>query len=347
MAVKKIDLSQLSLKKIIVHDIPQHRLNDLSVEPRYSENLGTLTDGLKIFFRTKILQALQSDKAIKVQYDSELPSPIQYLVEEELDSKEGNFVLHSKEVAKHLFTIQGGVNSGGILVVMLGEVAKEKHLIIMKLERDNGVQLRIDEKTKSIDITEVENLMMTNRTKIFKIALLMLRTTSVDYDGIVTDYQIDFKIKNQISSFFITKFLGCRPYKDPKTTTQDFYRLTKEFIKTIDDDVKKAKYMQDLNSYLQMNSQMLSAKEFAENYLSTTGHKNKYKAFMGSKNFRFDSFVKDTTLISSKIEKISLEFVNGITILGKKGTFKDKVKLTNLENNQLKAEVTSKLKRLD
>jgi hypothetical protein len=96
-----------------------------------------------------------------------------------------------------------------------------------------------------------------------------------------------------------------------------------------------------------MNVQTLSGRTFAENYLSTSDHKNRYKDFLKSKKFRFDSFIKDTSLISSKIEKISMEFENGITILGKKGTFKDKVKLSNVDNGEMKAEITSKLKKLE
>jgi len=72
----------------------------------------------------------------------------------------------------------------------------------------------------------------------------------VDYDGIVMDFQIDVQARNDSHTFFISDFLGCKPFKDPKTTTQEFYKHTKSFIKLIDGEIKRAKYIQDLNSCL-------------------------------------------------------------------------------------------------
>lgn len=343
---KKIDLSQLNIKRIIVHDIPKHKLGDLSIEPTYSDNESTLNTGLKSFFKLKITQALSSDRSIKVVYDAESTSPVSYLIERQL-SDEKNFIQFSKDLTQHLFTIQSGHNSGGIVVIMQADTLNSKHIIIMKLEKDNGVQLKIDTETNSIDIREVEDLMLTNKTKVFKIALIVERTQEIDYDGQIMDYQIDLKQKTELTTFFMNEFLGCKPYKDPKITTQEFYKLTKSFIKTIDDEILKAKYTQDLNSYIQMNSQKLSAKTFAEDYLSTTDHKNKYKDYLRNKNFNFGSFLKDTSLISNKVRKISIEFMNGITILGAKGTLENKVKLTEVSEGKHKAEIISKIKKID
>lgn len=341
---KTLDLAALTIKKIIVHDIPKHLQNSKETEPIYSSAEGTLTDGLRIFFKDKIIAALQSDRAIKVDYDESTTAPTAALVNDYLDT-EKDFIEMSKKVAKHLFEIQGGSNSAGILVIMHGILNKENVLMIMKLERDNGVQINVDEKSHTIDIKEVHDLMLTSRTKIFKIALLLTRDQA-QYDGIVMDYQIDLKVKNEITTFFINKFLGCRPYRDPKATTQEFYRLTKAYIDTVDDEIKKAKYLQDLNSYLQMTKTRLSGREFADDYLSTTKHRSEYENFLKSKNFKMDSFIKDISLINNKIERISMEFANGITILGSKGSFKNKVKLSEVENGQHKAEVVSKITKI-
>lgn len=344
---KNIDLALLSIKKIIVHDIPKHKLKDLSIEPTYSDNESKLNDGLRMFFKTKIIQALSSDRSIKVVYNPESTSPVSLLVGKQLNIKDNEFIKFSKEITKHLFTIQGGHNSGGIMVIMQGEVSGTRYLIIMKLERDNGVQLSMDLKTNTIDIVEVQDLMLTNKTKVFKIALLFERIDKIDFDGQIMDFQVDLKQKEELSNFFMSAFLGCKPYKDPKITTQEFYRYTKSFIKTIDDEILKAKYLQDLNSYIQINTRSLSPRTFTDNYLADTAHKNKYKDYLKEKNFSFGSFIKDTALISSKIKKISIEFMNGITILGEKGTLENKVKLTDNGKGMHKAEIISKIKNIN
>lgn len=344
---KALDIHKLTITNMVVHDIPKHKLNDLSVPPTYSQTESTLTDGLKVFFKQKIVDALKSERAIKVVYNDDSNSPLS-LLNAELFQDSSKLVTNSQAMAKHLFEIQGGLNSGGILVTMLCKDESKKAIIIMKLERDNGVQLKIDTATKSIDILEVQNLMLTQKTKVFKVALLPnVPDYEISYDGTVMDFQIDVKARNDSHTFFIADFLGCKPFKDPKTTTQEFYKHTKAFIKLIDDEIKRTKYTQDLNSYLQKNTQKLSPKEFADDYLSTAEHRDRYKEFLKSKNFKMESFIKDTSLISNKIEKISVEFENGITILGKKGTFENKVKMTKLESGKHKAEIVSKIKKVE
>lgn len=272
---KPLDIQRMSIANMIVHDIPKHKLGDFTLEPTYSKTESTLTDGLRIFFKQKIVDALKSDRAIKVVYNDESESPA-CLLNSELFKTSSKLIVNSQLMAKHLFEIQGGNNSGGILVTMFCKSGTQKAIIIMKLERDNGVQLKIDPATSSIDIQEVQNLMLTQKTKVFKVALMpCVPDYDVDYDGIVMDFQIDVKARNDSHTFFISDFLGCKPFKDPKTTTQEFYKHTKSFIKLVDDEIKRAKYTQDLNSYLQKNSQRLSPAEFAKDYLTTAEHKDR------------------------------------------------------------------------
>lgn len=344
---KETDFTKLAIKQMIVHDIPKHKLGDYSSEPMYSETTSTITDGLRVFFKQKVVDSLKSDRAIKVLYNDASLSPVKFQVES-LFKKPADFIQISKDIAKHLYSIQGGNNSGGILLFMNCTLDAGKILLILKLEKDNGVQLQINDSTHSFDIKEIHDLMLTNKTKVFKTAALYdLESFEIDFCGRVMDHQIDIKIKNTPTTFFIDDFLGCMPYKDPKTTTQEFYLYTKAYIKTLDDDVKKTKYLQDLNSYLQTTKNRISARDFADTYLTTADHRDNYKEFLKGKNFRFESFIKDTSMISNRIEKISMEFENGITILGARGTFKDKVKLSKEEKGQTKAEILSKIKKVE
>ena len=152
------------------------------------------------------------------------------------------------------------------------------------------------------------------------------------------------KTKKEVTTWFIEKFLGCKPFEDPKITTKKFYNFTTTFIQTfIEDPIIQTKYTQDLNSYVQKNSNSLSASEFADDYMKTED-KNKYKAYLEDKNFRMSSFPKDISQIGSQVTKIILTFENNISIVGNKGTFDNKVKLEKLDNGQHKAEIVSKIK---
>ncbi len=342
----KFDFSSILIEKIIVHNVPKHQKGDLSIEPNYSLQESKLSDGLRLFFKDKVVQALGSDRAFKICFDNTNISPISWIIGEALKPA-SDFVVHSKAIAKHLFEIQVGSNAAGILVVINGKINSLNTCIILKLEMDKGAQLTLDPKTKSYDIEEVENLMLTQKTKIFKVAMFILRSDfKAKYDGVIMDYQIDIKAKKEVTTWFIEKFLGCMAFEDPKITTQKFYNLTRSFIETQDDPIVKTKYLQDLNSYVQKNNLTLNPKEYAEDYLNTSAHRNNYKTFLESKNFKYSAFPKDLTQIERQVKTIMIVFENDISITGSKGTFANKVILEKLANGQTKAEVVSRIKRV-
>jgi len=345
---KELDFGVLSLKNIIVHDIPKHRKDDYSVAPNYSEAETILDETLKLFFKTKINHALNSDKSLKICFDTNTTSPMPYLVGETVRSDISQFVFFSKEMGKHLHEIQSGINPAGILLVMHGHVNMHRCCIVMKLERDSGAQLKLNEKTRSIDIQQVKDLMLTEKTKVFKVGVFFDREMAkTEYDGYVSDFQNNMKAKSSATSQFMENFLGCFPFDDPSISTKKFYELTRSFIFSQPDKLSQAKYLQDLNSYVQKNNTHLNPREFAEDYLNTAKERDAYKDFLTKNNFAFQSFPKSITLIDNKIKKITLEFANGISVIGDKGTFKEKVTITQAENGEHEATIKSRIKKVN
>ena len=349
---RRIELSSIQIERLIIHDIPKRLKHDENIKPLYSERESITPDGMRLFFKDKIIEALNNKKAFKICIDTDNTSMVPLWVNDIMTKEENLFIDLSKKIADKLLESQDGVNTAGILLVILCKIVQEKACVIMKLERDKGVQLKLNEETKSFDLQDVENLMLTQKTKIFKVALLLNRDIlKINYDGMLTDYQIDMKAKKEIRTFFMSEFLGYKPFADPKFTTQKFYNLTRTFIDSLNDEIQKAEYIQDLNSYIQKNGATISAREFAEDYLKTTEHQNNYKTYIKEKNFSYTSaFLKDSTLIDNKIKKIQLKFANGISIVGDKGTFDNNVKLERIESGEHKgehkAEVISQIKKV-
>ncbi|MFP9118367.1 nucleoid-associated protein [Flavobacterium sp. RNTU_13] len=343
MAVS-IDTGTILIEKIIVHSIPKHKKGDFTQEPQYSEQESSLPDDLRLFFKEKVIQSLGSNKELRVCYDTESISPVSTYIKQIITSEGKDLVEQSKLMAEYLYKIQDGQNASGILVIIYGKINDKSACVIIKLERDEGAQLELDPITKSFNIKNVKDLMLTRKTKIYKVGLFINKATfKVKYDGSTADLQIDPKSKKVVTTWFIEKFLGCIPVENPKTTTKKFYDYTTTYIQTIDDPVKKAKYTQDLNSYLQKNSHNISAKEFANDYMDTSD-KEKYGKYLTEKKFRMSEFPKDNDYIDSKIKTITMIFANDISIVGKKGTFSDNVKLENRKDGTTKAEVISKVK---
>lgn len=346
-----IDPSSISFTEVIVHTLPKHKKEDKETEPKYSEKNSKLTFTLQTIFKDKIVTALSSDKALKLIYNPESLSPVsahsKSIIIGDANSRKIDFVGNSKKIARHLFDIQKGNNNEGILVAIPVKANQKSALVLIKLEMDSGAQLVLNEKTKSFDINTIQDLMLTKKTRVYKIALLLEKSLQgVKYDVIVADNQIDMKAKKEIKSWFISDFLGCMPYKDPKIVTQNFYNYTKTYIDTIEDDIKRAKYHQDLNSYLTKNSDFLNPQEFADDYLSTTKEKNNYKDYLTGKGFSFSIFSKDLSQIENKIRKMTIEFANGIILTSKNGKIDDKIKLEKTDEGQTKATITSRLKNI-
>lgn len=339
-----IDTGTIIINKVIVHSIPKHKKDDYAQEPQYSEQESTLPDDLRIFFRDKVVQSLGSNKELRVCYDSDNVSPVSTYINQIINSDGEDLISQSKLMAEYLFKIQDGQNASGILLVIYGKINDKGTCIIIKLERDEGAQLELNPVTKSFNIKNVKDLMLTRKTKIYKVGLFIDKLSfNVNYDGSTADLQIDPKNKKVVTTWFIEKFLGCIPVENPKTSTKKFYDYTTTYIQTIEDPVKKAKYTQDINSYLQKNSLTISAREFANDYMETID-KEKYGKYLKEKNFRMSEFPKDNDYIDSKIKTITMVFANDISIVGKKGTFADNVKLENQNDGTTKAEIVSKVK---
>lgn len=344
-----LQTNTLEIQGIVVHDIPKHLKGDSEITPNFSEIESVLNPGLRLFFKDKVVQALSSDKLLRVCFDDDSESPIAWLSKEILSSENRDFVEYSKRLGQHLFNCQTGSNPAGILVVIRGEMNDNPVILIMKLDKENGAQLQLDEQTHSFSIQEVQNLMLTQKTKIQKLAMFILREDfEASFDGYLVDNQIDLKLKSEVSTWFMSRYLGCLPFADPQITTKAFFNFTRAYIRTIPDEIEKTKYFQDLNSYLQKNANVISPREFAEDYLLTSERKNEYKEYLKSKNFSFtSSFRKDISQINRQIRKITLEFMNGISIVGNKGTIGDKVKLEKLDNGMTRAEIVSRIKNIN
>jgi hypothetical protein len=344
----QLDFGLLNLKNVIVHDIPKHTKDDGSSDPKYSEAETKLDNTLKVFFKTKINNALRSDKTLKICFDAHTQSPIPYLISEIIKSDIRQFVFMSKEMGAHLYNSQNGLNPAGILLIMHGHVNMNRCCVVMKLERDSGAQLKVNDSTRSIDIQQVKDLMLTEKSKVFKIGVFFDRDeVKVDYDGFITDFQNNMKSKSNVKSQFMEQFLGCFPFDDPSISTKNFYELTRSFIGQLPDKLFQAKYLQDLNSYVQKNNTHLNPREFAEDYLNTAKERDDYKNFLAKHNFAFQSFPKSTFLISTKIKKITMVFANGISLIGDKGTFEEKVTITKTEDGEHEAKIKSRIKKID
>lgn len=342
----KKDISSLVIDKIIVHDVPKHKKDDLSKTVDYSEKESNLTSDLKLFFKDKLVEVINK-KGFKVFFDDNNPSPIPNIVSTLNSTPRKNLVEASKDIARHLLDIQSGNNPPGIVVVIEGTVNSINITAILKLERDEGARLNKNESKHIIDIESVKDLMLTKKTRLYKAGIFFLRNDfGVDYDGFVSDNQIEVDAPSIVAKFFLEKYLGCKIYGDIRTETKDFFEITREYILTLEDPIKKAKYYEHLISYANKPDKVINPKEFCVNYLEVNDRQS-YEDHLKQHNISTDQFIKDTELIESHIKKMMIDFENDISILSRNGELGNKVKLSKADDGDVIAEIKSKIKNIN
>src|SRR5260370_11962439 len=88
---------------------------------------------------------------------------------------EQDFIQMSRKLAESLFAQHTGATSPGLLCVMAVTAGSKIGLAILKLERQEGAEIKFhgEEGHRSFDMDLLENLFLTDKTRLFKSALFL------------------------------------------------------------------------------------------------------------------------------------------------------------------------------
>jgi len=338
----------LRVEKVIIHDIPRHKAGEEGIEPVLSEVESNLTQDLKNYFKEKINGSVTSSSAFDVIIDSSTTSPVPQLVCDCINNNAQGFINISQQIARHLFNIQSGINSKGLLAFVDCRLEGQRAISILKLEREEGVRLlttTIDGKhTFNLDL--IRELMLTGKTKLFKIGLFVQPGTTVEaIEGVVCDYQ-RFAPTTEVADFFLSKFLGCQLTIVPDVATKRFFLTSEQFCnEEVPDPTLRGQYLTHLFSELTSQRGAINPRAFAEDSLQESD-RQRYLTYLEEHETPVTAFNKDTNLIDSRIKIMSVQFSSGVNITAPNDVFQEKVRLTQLQTGDTKAEITDRVKRM-
>jgi hypothetical protein len=135
----QINATQFQVDKVIVHEVPRRKVGDPKASLTLSQVESPLTPSLKAYFRDKVCDSLSASGSAVV-FDGGSTSLVPPLVLDNLGPQKTNFVKMSRDLANHLYLIQTGVNSGGLLIVIQGRLAGKRCLAVLKIEKENGAR---------------------------------------------------------------------------------------------------------------------------------------------------------------------------------------------------------------
>lgn len=267
----RYDLGQLRVEKLIVHEVPRHYAADTEGSPILSQIESPLEQTVRNFFKEKIAGTLKR-AAYDVEFDPGSTSPMPDLIQRNLEGRGGSFVAMSQDMAAHLHQCQGGPSPEGLLTVVQVKVETRKGLCILKLEKEEGARVR-QQRTKgqmTFNIDHIRDLMLTGKTKVFKVGLFVIDGSKGKIEGAVCDRQRGYG--TMVARFFLSQFLGCRLKERPEITTKKFFDATESFINDeVVDPVKKARYQVALLAELSGTRTDVSLEGFANSNLDTPG----------------------------------------------------------------------------
>lgn len=342
-----LDFGNLEIDRLIIHEVPRRISEQSTSSPlRVTDKESALDQTDKNFFAERIKEGL-SRSACEIAFDPNSLSPVPKLafkiLSQDFDEKE-TFVSISQKIALHLYGCQTGVNPPGVLAIVQVKLSDKTSLAILKLEKEEGMQLELEEINGLItcNVKRLSELMMTGG-KVFKIGFFIKEAEEFSaVTGYVSDRQ-----NNEVARFFLDSFLGCYLLESSESKTKKFFTVSQEFINSsVEKPELKAQYEIALLSMIQSNQNILDPVSFAQQHLELAD-RQKFLDFLEREDIDLTSFEKNTTSIRNLIKIMHLSFAFGendvsISISGKPSSFEN-VEIQQTKDNKVRVTFEAEL----
>jgi 37-kD nucleoid-associated bacterial protein len=339
----KNDLALMDVQRVIIHEVPRHSRSDDGAGPILSEIDSPLDAELKSYLKERVIGSLASSQAFDIAIDPMANSPVpQLVIDYTSPAGSADFVAISRRMAEHLYDIQTGSNPAGLLAVIDCSIDSFRGLGILKLEREKGARIAQHDVggKKTYDIRILRDLILTEKTKVFKVGLFVRLGAPIEsLDAAASDHQRGRFHRMEVADFFLKRFLGCKLTEEPEVSTKRFFDVAEDFINQyVDDPIRRARYHNHLVSALTSEKLSVSPRRFAEDYLRASD-RQKFLGYLESGHAPTAQFMLETSLVKARLEKVEYRFRDGVSIVTPAESEAEKVKLTRLENGEVRAEV--------
>lgn len=335
---------QFGIEQLIVHELPIATA-DGKTKPRLSDLPSPNDKKVVQFFETRAARALTKDGSDVVFTAGESPMP--KIIKALAHDASPDLVGLSKEAASYLFKIQGRNVSPGLLTVGLVKYQGVRGVLLTKLEKTQGVDIKedtVDGKVR-LSIGHVPNLMLTDTTRIFKIALF-IATRSGGVLGCVCDSQASAYATHQVADFFLAKYLSCALKERPDLSTQKFFLAAQSFINGLDDPERQAEYQIGLLAELNSQEKEVKPQDFAARVMIKK-HQQPFIEAVKKNGLQTSSIKKDVKLIAPKLKRTRFLFEHDMTLIGTPESIQQHVDIGKDETGATQVTITDEIERFE
>ncbi|MGW1878749.1 nucleoid-associated protein [Streptomyces sp. NPDC001975] len=341
----RTDFGELAIEQAIVHSVPSRARNDpreYTVE--LSDESSKLSSKVQSALERRLVKILNSH-ACSVTEDLEPKSPLPDWVRDFMDN-DLDLVEVSGHLARHLQDCQTAANSRGLLMVAEVRLARERGLLLVKLEQETGMQARRvgEDGKRTFDVHYYADLLFTEKASVFKLALFTADAVKDDLlEGWAADRQ---RSDRRMAGFFLHNYLGCRFTEDPAEVTSRFHEVALKWVNTRLSDPADAHTRVDYTlavlSELKSAPENLNPREFAARNLKGT-HRQEFLTHLAQNGISDRTFVKDTTLIDARLQKMQVNFASGAFLVAPLDAVDQTVTFEALEDGGTKATVVGEV----
>lgn len=271
-----IDVGLLSVEGAVFHEVPKKGEVDAAgqqLDPVRSTVEAVLDDRLELFLRDRLSGSLRN-AAQPVRRDDDSLSPLPDVVIAALNDgatdREPDIVHPFHPLADLLLEVQSHVSPRGLLTLVRGRCGSIPVIVIAKVEEERGLSFSTTETDGQIrvEVAIEDGLVLTNKTGVFKSALLYL-DESAQLVGLVTDDQAGSAYDRPTSEYWLSDFLGCEHSNDVDVATRYWLKATKQFanIDLKDDAIARSNVLRAMSTELQSNRRNIDPQGFIRDHV--------------------------------------------------------------------------------
>lgn len=315
--ITSANLAKLKIQRTIFHDVP-NRPKGTELKPVLAD-LETQVDAKRAeMLRRRMIQVLGSKSSYPVEFVPDTGSPVPHEVRSYtvIPGTAAQFVEMSKRLAMFLFEQHTGAISPGLLCVMDLVSGAQQGLVLLKLEREEGAELKVREENgrRVFDMSVLDNLILTEGTRLFKTGLF-LRTgpNDDDFEAVACDSQWTVVTSGDVARFWL-RYLGCRFTEEPRVSTEKWFEATIRFANDhVLDPIIKNDLYEHLHSELKSNRKTVSPKNFIEDCVPDQ-YRQGYEGFLKKSGVPLHAFPKDIADIKGRLRKRAYHTEKGVTV---------------------------------
>lgn len=335
-------LGTLLIDEIIVHEVPR-QTGGVRIPPKLSARPSSPNQQVKTFFEQKT-QGVLRERGFDCEYDpaseSLAPQRIEDFLGNTLDLTEC-----SQQLAEALVDVQVGLISPGLLCVASCRLGTVPAIAIIKLEKDEGVQVKEDTKDGQtvLNIEHVRELMLTQKTRVFK-AAVFARRGKRRTEALISDTQQPRSSTHGVALFFLESFLGCKLAERPEVTTKAFFATAARILGEIEDPEERANGLMALRTTLLSQEDTLNTEKFARAHLPKERRKE-FMAALEEAGLPAGEHVKNISLLTSDLKHLRVSLESGIHITVPPGA-EERMSIEEQESGESELKIVDTIKTI-